>query len=114
AFGPRSAPDIPPLGEPPAPPAQPPAPDAAESPAEPLFPAESPPSASPPKESWESKIGARWTVLVGGVALALGAVFLVRYSIQAGLLGPAARIAAGFLLSAMLFGGGEWLRRRDR
>ena len=44
---------------------------------------------------WKSKIGARWTVLVGGLALALGAIFLVRYSIEQGLLGPDARIALG-------------------
>jgi uncharacterized membrane protein len=41
-----------------------------------------------PRESLESRIGARWSVLVGGLALALGAVFLVRYSIEQGLLGP--------------------------
>ncbi len=91
-------------------------------PAEPLAeefvpeaPAEAPPPTPPrPKESLESKIGARWTVLVGGLALALGAVFLVRYSIEQGLLGPGARIALGFLLAIVLFAAGEWLRRRDR
>ncbi len=62
----------------------------------------------------KSKIGARWSVLVGGLALALGAVFLVRYSIEQGLIGPAMRIALGFLLSLFLFASGEWLRRRDR
>jgi uncharacterized membrane protein len=66
------------------------------------------------KESLESKIGARWSVLVGGLALALGAIFLVRYSIEQGLIGPGMRIALGFLLSAILFGAGERLRRRDR
>jgi uncharacterized membrane protein len=68
----------------------------------------------PPGESLESKIGARWTVLVGGLALALGAIFLVRYSIEQGLLGPAARVALGFLLAIVLFIAGEALRRRDR
>jgi uncharacterized membrane protein len=67
-----------------------------------------------PRESLESRIGARWSVLVGGLALALGAVFLVRYSIEQGLLGPRARVALGFLLSAFLFSAGEVLRRRDR
>ncbi len=81
-----------------------------EAPAEPT-----PPSAPrPPGESLESKIGARWTVLVGGLALALGAIFLVRYSIERGLLGPAERIALGFLLAIVLFTAGEWLRRRDQ
>ncbi|ODN70938.1 hypothetical protein A6302_01710 [Methylobrevis pamukkalensis] len=36
----------------------------------------------------EEAIGSRWAVWVGGIALALGGVFLVRYSIEAGLLGP--------------------------
>ena len=62
----------------------------------------------------ERAIGARWSVIVGGIAVALGAVFLVRYTIEAGLLGPQARIALGALFSAFLFGAGEWLRRRDK
>lgn len=73
-----------------------------------------PSAPEPPRESLESKIGARWTVLVGGVALALGAIFLVRYSIEQGLIGPRMRIALGFLLAAVLFAAGERLRRRDR
>ncbi|MCG6856772.1 MAG: DUF2339 domain-containing protein [Salaquimonas sp.] len=63
---------------------------------------------------FESAIGARWSVIVGGIAVALGAVFLVRYTIEAGLLGPAARITLGALFSAFLFAAGEWLRRRDK
>jgi len=62
----------------------------------------------------EGAIGARWSVIVGGIAVALGAIFLVRYSIEAGLLGPRARIGAGALFSAALFAAGEWLRRRDK
>lgn len=62
----------------------------------------------------ERLLGASWSVILGGIAIALGAVFLVRYSIEAGLLGPGARIAAGSLFSAALFVAGEWLRRRDR
>lgn len=61
----------------------------------------------------ESLIGGRWSVLLGGVAVSLGALFLVRYSIDAGLLGPAARIAGGVLLAAALLVAGEWLRRKD-
>lgn len=100
------------LGEPAAEPA---APAAAEPPEHEAVPAGLPPTTpTQPKESLESKIGARWTVIVGGLALALGAIFLVRYSIEAGLLGPGARILLGFLLAAILFGAGEYLRRRDR
>jgi uncharacterized membrane protein len=67
-----------------------------------------------PKESFEQKLGARWAVWVGGLALALGAIFLVRFSIEAGLLGPGVRIALGALFSLVLLGLGEWLRRSDR
>jgi uncharacterized membrane protein len=61
----------------------------------------------------EETIGTRWTVWVGGVALALGGLFLVRYSIEQGLLGPSARIAAGALFSFALLAAGEWMRRRE-
>src|SRR5687768_7528866 len=65
-------------------------------------------------ETLEGQIGGRWSVLVGGLALALGAIFLVRYSIEQGLVGPRMRIALGALLAAVLLAGGELLRRRDR
>ncbi len=77
------------------------------------------PQPPPPRKrrSWEDleqAIGARWSVILGGIAVALGAIFLVRYSIEAGLLGPKARIAAAALFSLALFAVGEWLRRRDQ
>jgi len=52
-------------------------------------------------------------VWVGGLALALGALLLVRYSIEAGLFGPAARVAFGLILAAALIVAGEVLRRRE-
>ncbi|WP_034883142.1 putative membrane protein [Ensifer sp. WSM1721] len=63
-------------------------------------------------ESLESRIGGRWPVWVGGLALALGGYFLVQYSIDAGLLSPAVRLtlAAGFGL--LLGVAGEVIRRR--
>ena len=67
--------------------------------------------ASPPKRSLEERLGARWTVVVGGVALALGGVFLVRHSIEQGWIGPAARVAMGVAFSAGLLVFGERLRR---
>ncbi len=66
------------------------------------------------KSDFESMIGGRWSVLLGGFALALGVVFLVQYTIEAGLLGPGPRIILGFLFSAGLFVAGEWLRRSDK
>ncbi|WP_309083218.1 DUF2339 domain-containing protein [Chelativorans sp.] len=65
-----------------------------------------------PRASLEERIGTRWAVWVGGLALVLGGVFLVRYSIEAGLMTPAARVISGALLAIALVGGGEWLRRK--
>ncbi|MFG1298290.1 DUF2339 domain-containing protein [Xanthobacter sp. V3C-3] len=79
-----------------------------------------PPPPAPPvplKErlaGFEEKVGARWAVWVGGLALALGGVFLVRFAVEQDLIGPAARVGLGLLLAAVLLAGGEWLRRRDR
>lgn len=67
-----------------------------------------------PRRSFEEAFGTRWVVWVGGVALALGALLLVRYSIEAGFFGPAARVATGLLLAVALVGGGEKLRRQER
>jgi uncharacterized membrane protein len=74
----------------------------------------SPQSAPQPKsrDSLESYLGARWPVWVGGVALSLGGIFLVRYSIEAGLLGPGARLTLACLFGLVLLLGGELLRRR--
>jgi len=65
------------------------------------------------KSSLEDKIGGQWTVWVGGIALLLGAVLLIRYSIEAGFFGPAARIIMAYIMGAILLGFGEWLRRSD-
>lgn len=62
----------------------------------------------------EGLIGGRWSALLGGLAVALGVLFLARYSIEAGLLGPRARMTMGTLMSLALFGAGEFMRRRDR
>ncbi len=62
----------------------------------------------------EERLGTRWAVWVGGVALALGGLLLVRYSIEQGYFGPGARIALAGLFSVALVAAGEWLRRRER
>ena len=74
----------------------------------------SPPAPSPQARTLEERLGAGWTVWTGGIALALGALLLVRYSIEAGLIGPAARVVTGLVLAAALVAAGEMLRRRDR
>src|SRR5204863_403322 len=47
-----------------------------------------PPPLPQPEPGFEERIGTRWVVWVGGLTLALGGFFMVRYSIDAGLLGP--------------------------
>ncbi|WP_201861080.1 DUF2339 domain-containing protein [Microvirga soli] len=71
------------------------------------------PRPAPPGRDFEEALGSRWAVWVGGVALALGGIFLVRYSIEQNLLSPATRIAFGGLFALALIGAGEWLRRRE-
>jgi uncharacterized membrane protein len=69
----------------------------------------------PPRGAdFEEKLGSRWAVWVGGVALALGGLFLVRYSIEQNLLSPGTRIALGGLFALALIAAGEWLRRREQ
>ncbi len=50
---------------------------------------------------WERMIAANWMVWAGGLALAIGGLFLVRIAIDAGYFGPAQR-----LVTAALLGGG--------
>jgi uncharacterized membrane protein len=53
-------------------------------------------------------------VWVGGLALALGGIFMVRYSIEQGWIGPGVRVGLGALLAAALVVAGEWMRRGER
>ncbi len=63
------------------------------------------------KPDIETALGTRWAVWVGGVALALGGLFLVRYSIEAGIFGPGVRLTMAAILGLVLTGGGEFIRR---
>src|SRR5262249_1918907 len=72
-----------------------------------------PTPASEPEPGFEERFGTQWVVWVGGLALALGAIFLVRYAIEQDLVGPGVRIFLGTLLAATLVGAGEWTRRNE-
>lgn len=69
-------------------------------------------SAPAAKESFESLLGARWAVWAGGLALALGGIFLVKYSIEAGLLSPAVRLSLAAIFGLVLGFAGEAIRRK--
>src|SRR5260221_3390244 len=72
-----------------------------------------PVAASQPGPGFEERIGTRWVVWVGGLTLALGGFFMVRYSIDAGLLGPGVRTLLGGLFALALLAAGEWTRRTE-
>src|SRR5882724_11911841 len=68
------------------------------------------PSAPP---GFEERVGTRWVVWLGGLTLALGGFFMVRYSIEAGLLGPGVRTLLSGAFALALLAAGEWTRRKE-
>jgi uncharacterized membrane protein len=86
------------------PPMEPPPPEPAQPQAE---------SSRPDFSDLEKRFGTQWVVWVGGVALALGGILLVRYSIEQGLFTPALRVIAGAILALALVGLGELARRKE-
>jgi len=59
----------------------------------------------------ETALGTRWAVWVGGIALALGGLFLIRYTIEAGIFGPGVRLTMAGILGLVLIAGAEFIRR---
>jgi len=77
--------------------------------------ATTPPVSEPtaPRTGFEERIGTRWVVWIGGLTLALGGFFMVRYSIEQGLLGPGVRVLLGGVFALALLAAGEWTRRKE-
>lgn len=76
-----------------------------------------PPVGSPPDgsgtddtPSFEQELGTKWAVYLGGAAIALGGLFLVRHAIEAGWIGPGMRILMGLLLGGGLVVAGSRMR----
>ncbi|MFK7791975.1 MAG: DUF2339 domain-containing protein, partial [Devosiaceae bacterium] len=69
-------------------------------------------AAHKPKLDTESTIGGKLTIWVGGIALALGGLFLALYAIENAILGPTERVLLGFGFGALVAAAGEWARRR--
>jgi hypothetical protein len=72
-----------------------------------------PPPTPPEAPGFEERVGTRWVVWLGGLTLALGGFFMVRYSIDAGLLGPGVRTLLGGAFALALLAAGEWTRRKE-
>ncbi|MEA3022437.1 MAG: hypothetical protein QOK01_1289, partial [Alphaproteobacteria bacterium] len=72
-----------------------------------------PPPLGQTRPGFEERVGTRWVVWVGGLTLALGGFFMVRYSIEAGLLGPGVRTLLGGAFALALLASGEWTRRKE-
>jgi uncharacterized membrane protein len=86
---------------------------ASASPAAPPRPVPPPPAAAAPPTTLEEKFGTQWVVWIGGLALALGGIFLVRYTVEQGLLGPGVRIFLAAIFAGLLIAAGEWARRNE-
>lgn len=59
----------------------------------------------------ETALGTRWAVWVGGIALALGGLFLIRYTIEAGIFGPGVRLTMAAIFGLLLVAASEFIRR---
>lgn len=117
----RPVPRVAPAGTPPQP--VPSKPHAAAAPSErATLPAERPTAPAPPpkpprpttREVLEryDLLGARGLAIVGGLVTLLGVTFLFVLAANRGWIGPAARVAAGALVSAALVMVGAWVKRR--
>jgi uncharacterized membrane protein len=71
------------------------------------------PTPAAPGPSLEERFGTQWVVWAGGIAVAFGGFFLLRYSIEQGWFGPGIRVFLGALLAVSLVAAGEWARRKE-
>jgi uncharacterized membrane protein len=114
---PPPPPAAPPPAEPPLPrPAQAETPHAATPGPEPLASLAQPAAAKPAEDrpGIEQRIATQLPVWIGSIALFLAGTYLVKWSFDRGLLGPAARVTIGILFGVALLVLGEWLRAGSR
>jgi len=60
-----------------------------------------------------SRLKDQWMIWLGGISIGLSGIFMVRYSIEQGLLGPAARVMLSLVAGLALHAVAEWGRRRN-
>jgi uncharacterized membrane protein len=68
-------------------------------------------AAARPARGVEESLTSTWLVWLGGITVALGAVFLFRYAVDEGWLTPMARVVLGLLAGGALLSAGEWTAR---
>jgi uncharacterized membrane protein len=71
-----------------------------------------PPQTSPPVRNVEQALASRWLVWLGGAAIALGGLLLIKYAHDQGLVPPIVRVLVGLTAGAALIWAGEWIRLR--
>ncbi len=64
-----------------------------------------------PKRDVEQALASRWFVWIGGAAVALGGLLLIKYAHDNGLISPALRVMLGLIFAAALVSAGEYVRR---
>jgi uncharacterized membrane protein len=64
-----------------------------------------------PKRDIEQALASRWFVWIGGAAVALAGLLLIKYAHDHGLIPPALRVVLGLIFAAGLVAGGEYVRR---
>ncbi|WP_374367036.1 DUF2339 domain-containing protein [Dongia sp.] len=67
----------------------------------------------PPKKDFEGRLGGRIYGWLGGIALALAGIFLVKHSIEQGWLSPTVRVGLGILFGFVLLGVAQWMRKQS-
>jgi uncharacterized membrane protein len=79
----------------------------------PAIPVTAPVNKDPAAPSLFSRFRDQWMIWLGGLCIGLSGIFMVRYSIEQGLLGPMARVSLSILAGLILHGVAEWGRRRS-
>lgn len=78
--------------------------------------AQAAPATSPPQPrdwQWLNHLKEHWMIWLGGGCIGLAGVFMVRYGIEQGLLGPTARIVLAIVAGLLLHAAAEYLYRRS-
>lgn len=68
---------------------------------------------APPTPLWLQHLKANWMIWLGGASVGLSGIFLVKYSIDAGLLGPTARVSLAILTGLTFHAIAFWLKQRN-